>query len=420
VTVFTPAPGGGTTSALPFTVNAPLPGLTQLNPGSATAGGGGFTLTVTGTSFFGTSVVRWNGADRATTFVSPTQLTAAIPAADLAAAGSRSVTVFTPAPAGGLSSALTFTIDAPPPPPSAALSVSTTGTGSGVVVSTSGAINCGSACQTTVAPGTVVTVTALPAGDASFDGWSGACSGTDPCSIAVNGATSVTATFTRRTPLELFVSGFYQNILGRVPSQAEIDGWVAFLLANPGSPGATAMVQGFFNSAENLRRPMTLAIYVQLLYRTILQREPSDGEVTGWINGGMLPTLNLLVPGFVGSPEFQDLLRRTPPSEIIHRLYVNVLGRPETPAENQAWVDVIARTGDWQGVAIGFLNSPEYVNGTRSLADHVTVLYRTFLGRTPDEGGLNGWLALLADKLGAIQLGFTLSPEFQGRVRQLF
>ena len=48
------------------------------------------------------------------------------------------------------------------------------------------------------------------------------------------------------------------------------------------------------------------------------------------------------------------------------------LGRSETPAENQAWVDVIARTGDWQGVAIGFLNSVEYVNGKRSLADTFT------------------------------------------------
>ena len=56
------------------------------------------------------SVVRWNGADRPTTFVSATQLTAAIPAADIAVAGSASVTVRNPG--GAVSNALTFTIGA--------------------------------------------------------------------------------------------------------------------------------------------------------------------------------------------------------------------------------------------------------------------------------------------------------------------
>ncbi len=60
----------------------PVPATTGLSPATATAGGPGFTLTVTGTNFIGGSVVRWNGADRATTFVSATRLTAAIPAAD--------------------------------------------------------------------------------------------------------------------------------------------------------------------------------------------------------------------------------------------------------------------------------------------------------------------------------------------------
>ena len=56
------------------------------------------------------SVVSWNGANRTTTFVSATQLTAAIPAADIAAAGSASVTVQNPG--GAISNPLTFTITA--------------------------------------------------------------------------------------------------------------------------------------------------------------------------------------------------------------------------------------------------------------------------------------------------------------------
>jgi len=72
-----------------------------LNPASVTAGQPALTLTITGTNFIGSSVVRWNGADRPTTFVSATQLTAAISAPDLATVGTAQVTVFSPAPGGG-------------------------------------------------------------------------------------------------------------------------------------------------------------------------------------------------------------------------------------------------------------------------------------------------------------------------------
>lgn len=88
----------------------PAPSLTTVSPSSVAAGSGAFTLTVTGSGFGSGSVVRWNGADRATTFVSATQVTAAIGAADVATAGSASVTVFNPPPGGGTSNALTVTI----------------------------------------------------------------------------------------------------------------------------------------------------------------------------------------------------------------------------------------------------------------------------------------------------------------------
>jgi len=96
------------------TVNAPGPTLSSINPTSASSGGGALTLTVNGTSFQANSVVRWNGSNRSTTFVSDSRLTAAIPASDLAAAGTASITVFTPAPGGGASAAATFTVLASP------------------------------------------------------------------------------------------------------------------------------------------------------------------------------------------------------------------------------------------------------------------------------------------------------------------
>src|SRR5450759_3833593 len=93
---------------------APVPTTTSLSPTSKTAGQGAFTLTVNGTNFVsGLSVVRWNGADRTTTYVNSTQLTAAITAADIASTGTASVTVFNPTPGGGTSNAQTFTVNQP-------------------------------------------------------------------------------------------------------------------------------------------------------------------------------------------------------------------------------------------------------------------------------------------------------------------
>ena len=94
------------------TVNNRVPVLGSISPSAATAGGPAATLTVNGGDFVSTSTVNWNGAARATAFVSPTQLTATIPATDIAAAGTASVTVVNPAPGGGTSAPATFTIAA--------------------------------------------------------------------------------------------------------------------------------------------------------------------------------------------------------------------------------------------------------------------------------------------------------------------
>ena len=113
VKVATPVSGGGISAAQSLTINNTVPTLTSLSPAGATAGSTGFTsftLTVTGTNFANNSIVRWNGTDRVTTFVSGTQLKAQILVADVANAGTASVTVFTPTPGGGTSNTQAFPI----------------------------------------------------------------------------------------------------------------------------------------------------------------------------------------------------------------------------------------------------------------------------------------------------------------------
>mgnify|MGYP001366475323 CR=1 FL=1 len=112
--------GGAAAGTLPFTVRVeptpnPTPVVNSLSPNNVTAGAPGFTLTVGGAAFVSGCVVRWNGANLPTSFVNANQVTATVPAGNVNTAGTASISVFNPAPGGGLSNNGTFTINNPLP-----------------------------------------------------------------------------------------------------------------------------------------------------------------------------------------------------------------------------------------------------------------------------------------------------------------
>jgi len=121
-TIVAPVPAGASTgivvvtvegvasNGLTFTVTVPPPTIASLNPSSAVAGNGAFTLTVNGTNFLPSSVIQWNGNARTTAFLSSTQLQGTITAADIASAGVTKVTVSNPGLGGAVSSPSTFFI----------------------------------------------------------------------------------------------------------------------------------------------------------------------------------------------------------------------------------------------------------------------------------------------------------------------
>jgi hypothetical protein len=95
----------------PLLAANPVPIVNQpLVPGAAAPGGNAFTLTVNGTGFVSGSTVHWNGSPRTTMFVSRSQLTAAITAADIAVPATASVTVVNLAPGGGRSHPVFFSV----------------------------------------------------------------------------------------------------------------------------------------------------------------------------------------------------------------------------------------------------------------------------------------------------------------------
>ncbi len=106
VSILTDATKGSSTASVRLTGTGDRTAtISTLNPGSAVAGDAKFTLDVTGQSFSRGSKVRWNGRTLPTRYVSATELTARVPAADVSTVGTRFVTVSS---RGGSSPASTF------------------------------------------------------------------------------------------------------------------------------------------------------------------------------------------------------------------------------------------------------------------------------------------------------------------------
>ena len=110
LTVENPAPGGGTSGALTFTVNNPVPAITSLSPASANVGSPDLPVTVNGSGFVPSTAITWNGVALKTSFFSATQVTTTFPAANLATASDATVVATNPAPSGGSSSSVKFEV----------------------------------------------------------------------------------------------------------------------------------------------------------------------------------------------------------------------------------------------------------------------------------------------------------------------
>jgi hypothetical protein len=175
ITVATPGGTATSTGAFTVTVPNPAPTITSLAPATVVAGSGAVTLTVNGTGFVNGAGVLLNGTALTTTLVSPTQLTAIVPASAVATTGTYAVTVTNPAPGGGTSTGFTFTVLAPAP--TIASFTPATG-GAGTVVTITGtdftgatAVHIGSLpiASYTVVSATTITLV-IPSGTGSVNG----------------------------------------------------------------------------------------------------------------------------------------------------------------------------------------------------------------------------------------------------------
>jgi len=92
----------------------PVPTINSVSPTSVKANGASFTLTVDGVQFNSNAVVVWNSAPLATTYVSGSEVTATVPASELLAGGTATISVMNGA-GGKLSNPGSVTVENPVP-----------------------------------------------------------------------------------------------------------------------------------------------------------------------------------------------------------------------------------------------------------------------------------------------------------------
>ncbi len=99
------------TTATPTpTVNL-VPTINSISPDSAVSSKAATVVTIIGTNFSFGSVAKWNGEERATTFVNSNKITTTLTPSDMSGLGAYTITVFNPLPGGGMSNSAIFQLN---------------------------------------------------------------------------------------------------------------------------------------------------------------------------------------------------------------------------------------------------------------------------------------------------------------------
>jgi hypothetical protein len=135
---------------------------------------------------------------------------------------------------------------------------------------------------------------------------------------------------------QAWVTGMYQDLLGRTPSPTEVQEWVNALASGAST---TAVAFGFAASAEREGQRVTAN------YQTYLGRAPSPGEVNLWVNLFVNEGVSneSMVAGFVGSPEYYQNAQKGQGNAArwIAQAYLDVLFRPATMGEMNLWLQFL-------------------------------------------------------------------------------
>jgi hypothetical protein len=210
---------------------------------------------------------------------------------------------------------------------------------------------------------------------------------------------------------EAFVMQQYLDFLGRDGDAEGIAYWKGEL--DNGTQTRADCVNNFVFSDEFQSRVAP----VSRLYLAYFLRLPDTDGLSYWINNklnGM--SLNDISDQFASVQEFSDKYGSLNNSGFINLVYNNVLSRNPDSEGVTYWNNQMTAGMSRGEVMTGFSESPEYQQITLNQI-RIIAFYYGMLGRAPDQGGFDFWVAKLnnGDQPNELIDGFINSPEYQGR-----
>ena len=248
----------------------------------------------------------------------------------------------------------------------------------------------------------------------------------------VNGEFDIAAygqSFEEPAEIGAYVTRFYQLCLDRAPDQAGLDGWVADLL--DGSQTGSDVAHGFVFSTEFLNKVKSNEEYLQILYEAFFNRQPDPAGLQGWLdafaNGSSREDV---LNGFIYAVEFANLCdkfgikafeghitktQREAVEAFVTRFYQLCLDRDPDASGLEGWANnLLNQIQTGADVATGFIYSQEFISKNTTNEEYLTILYKAFFNRDPDQGGWDEWISELnggKDRSYGLD-GFLYSQEF--------
>jgi len=244
-------------------------------------------------------------------------------------------------------------------------------------------------------------------------------------------------TVSNSTPASDLIYSLYESLLGRQPSQEELESWANAY--DSGSMSLANIFAGFFYSQEFLDKGYTDETIISLMYEVVLQRQPTQEEIQHWVSQMDEDTdIGQLLASFVNSQEAKNLFAAQEwdaggmyadgsvmsPSlrNYIIGLYDTALDRAPEAEGFYHWGDELHSQALTPGdLPYYFLLSQEYVNRERTDAEFVSDCYLAVLGRQGEEEGVAFWIEKLGNGTSRAEVlaGFTSSQEFQNLLADL-
>ena len=230
-----------------------------------------------------------------------------------------------------------------------------------------------------------------------------------------------------------FIGRCYKVTLGR---DADSDGYAYWrdILVNRKQDGSV-VAHGFMFSPEYIDKNTPNEQYVKDLYMLFMGREPEQSGYDYWCekiaNG---ESREQIFAGFANSKEYYDLCygygitagyytadygiqQVNGVNLFVERMYQTSLDRLGDQNGQNDWVQALLE-GRITGIECArcFVQSPEFINKGLSNEEYLKSLYRAFMGREYDQGGLDYWLENMNNGYTRDEVfaGFANSPEFEG------